>query len=368
MSYQTGTMGVAEGSAIIFILLLPRVTMNSFTIAIAEFGQISWLYIVINGLDVLVMAGLLLYVHSKASGDVYSIATDLVGKKTAVVIMTVLTIAFFINATLLVRQYAEYTVVTSLPDLDLTVSVLVYALGGFFTGYLGISGVTRCSVIFMPLIIVTILGTILLLYPFYIPYQLLPWQGYGLVPCLVQGVVKGSGFNMGFLVPFILAPAFQNIRTIRRALLRGITSSVLLKVMVMIVFLMVFGVAVGSEKTMPFFEMTRLIYLNRFFQHIEALFIVVWVILGTLAIAINFFIAVYLLGRLLNLPSTRPVMLCLALLMVSLGLMPENITQVVTIDNYFLYFDNIAVYGIPVLLFIATLSKQMKGLRWGKNT
>jgi spore germination protein (amino acid permease) len=367
MSDQIGTMGVKEGTAMVFILLLPRVTLNSFTIVIAQQGQLGWLYLLINGLAVLAIAGMLFYVCSKVKGDLYSIIVAVVGKGAAKVIMMIYFIVFFINAASLTRQYAESTIITALPDLDLQLSLLLYAIGGLLTAYLGANSVARCSVIFMPSLIATFLGATLLLYPFYVPYELLPWQGYGLGKCLVQGF-KGAGYNVGFLAVFILAPAFQNIKTIRQSVIRGIASSVLLKVFVMVVFLMVFGVAVGSEKTIPFFELARLIYLNRFFQHLEALFIVAWVILGTLAIAINLFIAAYLLGRLLTLSTNRPIMPCLAMLMTSLALLPENIMQVVVLDNAFLYVDDIAIYVIPLLLFVATLSQQKKGALWEKST
>lgn len=367
MSYQTGTMGLSEGTAMVFILLLPRVTLNSFTIVISQQGQLGWLYLFINGLVLLPMAGMLFYVQAKVKGDIYSMAVALVGKRAAQFIMLVCIFIFFINATLLTRQYAENTIITALPEMDLQLSVLIYAVGALGIAYLGASAVTRCSVIFMPPLIATFLVATLLLYPFYVPYELLPWQGNGLGNCVVHGLM-GAGYNVGFLAIFIFASSFQNSQTIRQSLIRGIASSVLLKVFVMVIFLMVFGVTVGSEKTIPFFELARLIYVNRFFQHVEALFIVAWVILGTLAIAINFFIAAYLMGRLFNLPVIRPVMPCLTMLMTSIALLPENITQVIMIDNNFIYCDDIAVYAIPILLFIATVSKQMKGAVWEKGT
>lgn len=367
MSYQIGTMGVAEGTALVFILLLPRVTLNSFTIVIAQQGQLAWLYVLLDGLYVLPLVAMLVYIHAKLKGDIYTITTALLGKKAAYFVMLLLILAFFSNATSLVRQYAEYTVVAALPDMHLTVALLIYTVGALFTAYLGINGVARCSVIFMPPLIVAILGAALLLYPFYIPYQLLPWQGYGLGNCLLQGF-KGVGYNVGFFAIFILAPAFQNSKTIRQSLLRGIASCVVLKAFVMVVFLMVFGVAVGSEKIVPFFEMVRLIYLNRFFQHIDALFVVAWALLGTLAIAINLFLAAYLVGRLFNLPTIRPVMPCLAMLVASIALLPENVTQIIMFDMKLVYLDDIAAYVIPIILFIAVLSKQMKGALWEKST
>ncbi|MBU2702684.1 hypothetical protein Ga0466249_003819 [Sporomusaceae bacterium BoRhaA] len=367
MSYQTGTMGVAEGSALIFILLLPRVTLNAMTIALGQIGQITWLYVLLHGLYVVVTAGIMLYVQSKVKGDIYTMATTLFGKKVACLVLFVVLFIFFANSVLLIRQYAEYTIITALPELDLNLSVLLYALGGLFTGYLGISGVTRCSIIFMPFLIAAFLGAALMVYPFYIPYQLLPWQGYGLGHCIMQSIT-GSGYDFGFLAVFILAPAFQNTKTIRQSLIKGITSSVLLKSFFMVVYIMVFGVMVGSEKATPFFELVRLIYLNRFFQHVEALFIIAWVILGTLAIAGDLFITAYLVGRVLNLPIIRPIMPCLAMLMTSVALLPENIMQAVRLDKQLIYLNDIAVYMIPLALLIATLSKQMKGTLWEKSS
>ncbi len=363
MSYQTETMGVAEGTALVFILLLPRVTLNSFTMVIAQTGQLSWLYLLVNGLAVLAIAGVLVYVRSKVTGDIYDIMTIVFGKKAAYFAMLLFISIFFANAVLLTRQYAEYTLITALPDMDLHLSIMLYVLGAVFTGYFGLSAVARCSVIFMPLMIAAFLGVTLLLYPFYIPYQLLPWQGYGLGKCIVQGL-KGAGYNVGFLAVFILAPALQNNKTIKLAVIKGIALSVLLKVFDMIIFLMVFGVLVGSEKDSPFFELARLIYLGRFFQHIEALFIIVWVILGTLAIAINLFLVAYLCGRLFNLPAIRPIMPCLAVLMIGVALLPENIMQAVVLDTGLVYFDDILIYIIPLLLLGGILAKQMKGTLW----
>lgn len=363
MSYQTGKMGATEGAALVFIAILPRLTLNSFTIALAKHAQISWLYILINGVDVLLIAALFVYLYSKVPGDIYSMAVTLLGKPLSWVMMLLLILVFGGNAVLLIREYAENTLITALPDMDLQLSVLIYALSALVTTYLGVSGITRCSVLFMPLMIVTFLGVSILLYPFYIPYQLLPWQGNGLTDVFFDGIL-GAGYNVGFFALMVFATSYQNTATLRQAFSRGLTTGVLLKTYFMVIFLLVFGVEVGSEKTMPFFEMARLIYLGRFFQHIEAMFILSWVILGALAIAIHFFVVSYLLGRLLNLPVIRPIMPCLAMIMSSLAMIPDNLNRAVQLDKQLIVFNDAAIYGIPLLLLIGFWLKQRKGKAW----
>lgn len=367
MSYQTGKMGVTEGAALVFIAILPRLTLNSFTIVLAKHAQISWLYLFINGIAALLMAAVIVYLYSKVPGDLYVMSVTLLGKPLSWGIMLLFIVVFGANAVMLIRQYAENTLVTALPDLDLQLSVLIYVLTALITSYLGVSGITRCSVLFMPLMLLTFFGVSLLLYPFYIPYQLFPWQGNGLTDAVLDGMV-GAGYNVGFLAVFVFATAYQNTATLARVFRRGITTGVLLKTYFMVVFILVFGVEVGSEKSMPFFEMARLIYLGRFFQHIEALFILSWVILGALAIAIHLFVISYLLGRLLNLPVIRPIMPCMAMLMSSLAMLPENLNQAVQLDKQLVVLNDAAIYGVPLVLLIGLWFKQRKGRAWaGKS-
>jgi hypothetical protein len=117
---------------------------------------------------------------------------------------------------------------------------------------------------------------------------------------------------------------------------------------------------VGVEKTLPFFEMSRLVYLSRYVQRIEALFIVIWVITGLLAIAINIFAALYLVARPLGLPSLRPLVPVMAMIVVNLAVIPHDIGAVVAADNSLVVVLSVGVYGGPLLL---TAMAYLKGRR-----
>jgi spore germination protein KB len=120
----------------------------------------------------------------------------------------------------------------------------------------------------------------------------------------------------------------------------------------------IFGVAVGREKVLPFFELTRLIYLNRFLQRVETVFIVLWVIFGMAAIAIDLYITIYLLTRLFHLSSMRPLILPLAVVVSQLSMMPPD--SATTIELYVkadALISTPGLFAIPVILLLATLIK-----------
>ena len=141
----------------------------------------------------------------------------------------------------------------------------------------------------------------------------------------VQSGIHGVGFNVGVLSLVFLSSAFQNAKTIKSAAIYALGGSIVLRIVYMLVYTMVFGVAIGGEKTMPFFELARLVYVNQYIQRIEALFIVVWVVFGLMAIAGSMYIGLYLIVVLLKLPALRPIVPLGAMIVANLAMLPPNI-------------------------------------------
>ena len=74
------------------------------------------------------------------------------------------------------------------------------------------------------------------------------------------------------------------------------------------------GKEISTETTLPFYRLSRNIYLGRFFQRVEALFIIIWSIVGALKIALTLYGAAVSLARTLKLPDYRPLIWPLGLI------------------------------------------------------
>jgi hypothetical protein len=98
--------------------------------------------------------------------------------------------------------------------------------------------------------------------------------------------------------------------------------------------------------------MARLVYINRYIQRIEALIILLWAIMGILNIAIEVYIGLYLLGRLFNLPTIRPLIFPVVIIIAQLAMLPGEITSVFLFESKaHLIFYNIGILIIPLTLF-----------------
>jgi spore germination protein KB len=356
---QTGKLGVAEGIALVFSIVMPRVFLSTISNLLEQDGQIIWLSMAVYSVVPLGILLMMVYVCNRVSGNIFMVCRQLIGKMGAWLVVGSYSVMFLSNSTLILRLYAEYTLQTALPRVEFQLVIVWYAVSAGILCYLGIEALTRSSSIIMPFSIAGLVIVLLLLTPFYIGYNLTPWQGNGIMQAVRTGI-SGAGYNIGILSLILLAPAFQNTETIKKAAFYVLSYTGLLRIGFILVYIMVFGVAVGAEKTMPLFELARLVYLNQYIQRIEALFIIVWVMFGLLAVAGSLYISLYLIAVLLKLPTIRPIVPLGVILTANLAMMPPDIGYVLTVDQHLIILFNIGIYVFPAILFVMTLWKKRR--------
>jgi len=356
MSYEPGKMGVAEGMALVFTTTFTPIFLSSPAVYVDQAATAVWLLPLITGFCGIAMIMVLLFLMQYVPGDLYAVSERLLGKTGARIITLYLIAAFFINTVLMLRQFAENTLLTAIPALDITVAIGWYALMAAIVIFVGIEPIARATYIVLPFGLTGFVFLLLFLYDKFDLHNLSPWLGTGLLPVFKTGIVA-SGLGIGAFILPVLAPAFQNLRTIRTATLLGFGLSAVFRAIILFVYTGIFSVAVGREKVLPFFEMARLINVNRFIQRVEAFFIVLWVIFGIATIAISFYVALYLLTRLFNLASMRPLVWTLAIVAAQLALLPSDVATVIELSVFANSGLTAGLFAIPMILLVVALVK-----------
>ncbi len=358
-SYHTGRLGIAEGIALIFSLIIPRLFLSGLSNTLEEGGQLLWLSILIYTAIPLIVLYMMLYVRNSLDGNMADLCQELVGKFGSWVIMLSYISLFLGNSALILRQYAEYTLTTALPQAEFQLVIIWYVITVGVMCHLGIEALCRTAYIVLPIVVGGLILVFVLIYPFYIFYNLTPWQGNGIMPAIGVGI-NNVGLSLGIVSLVFLSSAFQNSKTIKSIALYVSGGVVMLRILFTLVYIMVFGVSVGAEKAMPFFELTRLVYLNEYIQRIEAMFIVVWVISGLLSIASFLFMALYLVTILFKLPTMRPIVPLGMIIIANVAMLPPDIGYAVQMDNLMVQISMVGIYFFPGILFIMTLRKKRR--------
>jgi spore germination protein KB len=360
MNFQPGRMGTAEGIGLIFIITFAKIFLSTPARSAEISAGLSWLAVLVAAVAAFVPVLLLNFVFKWIPGDLYSITRKLFGRWGAGFIALFYIGIFMSDAALLLRQFAENTLLTALPNAEFSLVIIIYGLVVGVLLYLGIEAIARSSYLLMPFIITSMLLIFLMLSPLYNLYNLAPWLGNG-IGTTVQAGMLTAGINIGAIVAVVMATSFQDYRNLNACLIFGLGSSALIKSIFFVIYVMVFGVAIAQEKTLPFFETARLVYLSRYLQRIEAIFILLWVIVGIISIAISVYMALYLISRLLKLPTMAPLIPVVMLILIELAMIPEDITTAINLDYELLStYYNGGLYVFPVLLFVMAYVKKRK--------
>lgn len=349
--YEPGKLGVAEGITLIFTMVMSRVFVSSIALQISEDRQLLWLVVIIDNVVAWLCLYMLLYASHCVSGNIVAVCKKLVGRAGAWVILSIYSVMYVANSAILLREYAEYTLLTALPKVNFQVVILWYVLTIGVLCYLGMEAFSRAGYILLPVLIGGSILVFIMLSPFYVVYQLSPWQGNGIISALQSGI-SNVGYNLGVMALAIMSPIFQNSKTIKSIAIYSLGGTGCFKVLFIIVYIMVFGTIVGGEKSIPFFDMARLVYLNQYIQRIEALFIVVWVIVGLVSIASSLYVGLYLITVLCKLPVIRPIIPLGVMIIANISMLPPDINYVLTVDAILVKTFRIGIYLFPSILFI----------------
>ncbi len=357
MSYEPGKMGIGEGMALVFIATFTSYFLSVWSVFIDQAATTAWLVPAVSALCFVTVFLILLFVMERVPGDLYQVSAQLLGRTGARIIALYFITAFFIDAVLTLRQFAENTLLTAIPGLDIAMITGWYALMAAIVNYFGIEPLARAAFIALPFGLTGLTILLLLLLNRFNLYNLTPWTGLGILSLLKTGITWSGSFLGIYLLP-ILAPAFQNVKTMRTAALLGLGLSTVFRSLTLFMYVAIFSVAVGREKVLPFFEMARLIYLNPFIQRVEPFFIVLWVIFGMTTIAIDIYAVTYLVTRLFDFPSMRPFFFPLAVIVAQLALLPSDIVTAIELnikENTMILV--LGAFVIPVILLLAVLIK-----------
>lgn len=357
--FRPGNMGIANAIAITFIYTFPTVFLSTPALELQNSASLAWLDVLVHGTVSIALMMVVFYVCWHIPGDLFAVIQQLLGLWPARLISLYYAVAFFLDYVLILRQYAENTLLTALPYSEFSIIIAAYATVVSLLVYIGVEGLSRTTYLLMPFTIIALILVLLMLAPFYNIYRLAPFGGNGIGTSLLNGL-RLVGTDFGIIVIAMLAPSFQNIRTMAVGTFFGVALSTMMRSLSVLVFTLVFGVTVGREKVLPFFEMARTAYISRYLQRVESLFIILWVISGALALAIDLYGGLYCLARLVNLPTIRPLIPVITVILAEAAMMPPDIYTVIYLfsSSPIQMFYNAAAYGLPLLLLLALIIKK----------
>lgn len=220
--------------------------------------------------------------------DILDISNFLGGKILKFIIGSIFFVYFVVLSAGLLKNFAYSLQTIYYPFANVFMIVLVFSISSLFISNLKYNAVFRSNLVILPLIIISVLLLFFGNIKNYSINNVFPIMGNGMHSTFILGTSNIFTFqNLAFLL--FLPPYLKDVTKLKKITLTSmLLSSFYFLTSVASLILLFYGY-VSNESLMPLYSAVRYIEFGAFFQRLDSLFLMIWIISFTsyLCITIN---------------------------------------------------------------------------------
>lgn len=190
--------------------------------------------------------------------------------------------------------------------------------------------------------------------------NLTPIFGHGYKNVFLNGSLSVGIFN-SLIILFFISP---NVKDIKKTAIYSIVISSITIFLILLLLFTIFPHEALSQNSFAIFELTRIIGFGRFFQRLESIFSLLWIIVACifLGVALKFSIEIFM--RIFNLKYINRLIPCICILNLNLSiLIPDYMTSVIIRQILYNIVSPILFFVCPLIIVLLAKLK----LSGGKN-
>ena len=219
---------------------------------------------------------------------------------------------------------------------------------------------TKINLIILPIIFVSIL------FIFFANNQNLSFEnmtpilGNGLFDTFVTGLGNLGAFG-GIVFLYFIPPYLKDPKKFKRIAMISIGLSIIYLIICVAIILLTFTFLLKVDEIMPLYSAARYIEFGSFFQRLESILLLIWIIGMACYFSITLHITMNIFKKITNIRNSKPLLIHFALLMLSISLLPSNysISKYLETDIYPRLVIWIGLVLNTLILLLAYLKKRI---------
>lgn len=343
---SSSRIGHSEILALVIIYMGTKVYLGLPRTFVEIGGTAGWMLPVLSGFLALPLWLLIFRLLERFPGqNIAQINYQVLGPLLGTGLNILFIIYYVFTSGSLLRQFGEAVILTSLPEAPISSLVFLFIIPMALAVYLGIEPIIRAAYIASPFVIFGTVGMLFALIPSWDFVQIYPLLGNGLPKLALYALPFTSVFSevliLGILAPFF---AFDS-KKLRQIGSVSIIIIALFFSFSTLIYQIVIPYPGATESLLPYYQLARSIYLGRFFQRVESIFVLFWIFSAFLRLSVGVFIGAYLYKETFQIKYLHPLVPAMAIIYLTVSLTPGNLMQTVVIEKYRLLLGSLAVFG-----------------------
>ncbi|MHB8065406.1 MAG: GerAB/ArcD/ProY family transporter [Ruminiclostridium sp.] len=359
---KEGKFGTIEAVALTTVVLITKAFYTSIRVLVKATSTSAWFATLIScGGSILLFLLVYLLMKRFPNKELLEIFEIVTGKFIGKLLALVFSAYFVYYAGSSLREFVEMIKAYVLPYTPPSAIILVFLGVVVFFAYEGLEGIARMAYVSFIIILIGLALILVLPMPFYNVDNLFPLAGYSLQTTLYAGLLRISAYSDVIFLAFIIN-AIHGVKQFKKVGLLSLALSGAIISATIFCSLLAFEFTQASENLSTLFQLSRIIYFNRFFQRVESIFIFIWVVASIINVALAFYMAASIFCKTFNIPDHRPSLLLFAFCTFTITLLPESLSEIVENNVLFLrQYSFFITYLIPILVLLLALIRGKKG-------
>ena len=348
-------IGTIEAIALVLTVAINHIILNLPQDIINTTSSASILNVIFVSMIALGIVFLIAKLFEKFPGmDIFDIGKYLGGKWLQFLLQITFFAYFIFTISILLRSFSEGLKIIFFPRTPVPIIMFLFLMAMIILNKLGKISIIRANLFFMPLVLFSILFIFIANVENFTVQRALPLLGNGVSSTFFSGLSNLFAFG-GISYLYLIPPHLKDQKNYTKIVLISIGISAFFLVISVATLLFTFPFVTTSEEIFPLYLATRFIEFGRFFQRLDAIFVLIWILsmIGYLSIAFSF--ASDIFQKMAKLQSPKWIFSLLALLVFGIALLPQNMEQVSFLEEN-VYSSIMLILVFEVCLSILVLS------------
>ena len=357
----TEKIGKIEGTFLILSFIINLIILSIPRIVIACSGSSSLINTIYIGIIAILIVLLICKILGAFPGQNILAISNFLGGKILEKIVGTLFIAFFIfTASIVLKSFSE-----SLNTIYYEVTPPFFVTGVFciiiaYACSLGFKAISRTNMIITPIAMLSIFLILILNFQNLVFERIYPILGYGISTTFFEGL--GNLFAFGNIAIIYFLPSFlTDAKELKKASITAIIWSTICLFLSIATILLMFSYIGPTNGIMPLYLAAREIEFGRFFQRVDALFILLWTISIVCFLSILVLFSTKIFKNLTGIKNKPIISTVFCFLLFLLCLIPANIYDIFLLENkVYKYCVIIFVFIFNILILLFANLKRLK--------
>lgn len=291
--------------------------------------------------------------------DILDISKFLGGKWLKVIICILfLCYILFIVSTLL-RSFSEVLKVIFFPRTPIYLIMLLFFISIIIINKLKFNALVRANLFFTILVLINLLFIFLGNLDNFTWQRIYPILGNGTYSTFFSGLSNLYAFS-GISYLYLIPPYLKSQKDYKKIALTSIVISAFYLLLSVSTLLFMFSPIITTQQIFSMYLAARFIEFGRFFQRIDAVFMLVWLLSIMCYLSFAFYFIASIFKKITNIKTTKWCVSLFTLFSFGIALFPKNMQQVSVLEsNIYKYITIVLIFGISLAILVLANIKRL---------